>query len=248
MPKNIKVKSSTLCNEPLKYQSDKAIMLFLCGFRRERRSERATPPPRFARGRGERGGGFDRGGGGRDRGRGRGRGSNAPNGGGRGPPLTKQNSSDMANEEWETASESSDITDRRDSKNDLKDGRDKRDSKKSFSSQRPQNDRQNRRMNSSSEQRNGANGSNPSPNNTSNKNNYDNPKNFHKERIAHTSQTKNGYATPPKNGLGGGKRPPHPQSSKKDGVGVNQVYRVDGVVPNDQSAIDNALSNSISDK
>ena len=58
----------------------------------------------------------------------------------------------MGNEEWETASESSDVLDRRDSKNELKDqsGKEKerKEAKKSFSSQRPSSDRQNRRANS----------------------------------------------------------------------------------------------------
>lgn len=202
-------------------------------YRRERRGERASPPPRFARGRGDhRSGGFDRGG----RSRGRGRGGSVPSGVGKGPQLTKQNSSDLATEEWETASENSDFLDRRDSKNDLKDNHDKRDRdpKKSFSSQRPQNDRQNRRV--SSDQRGG-----------NNNKNYDHSKNFHKERIAHSSQTKNGYSAPSKNGLGGGKRPPHNSGNKKESSG-NQVFRVEGVVPADQVAIDNAINNTYSDK
>lgn len=145
----------------------------------------------------------------------------------------------MATEEWETASESSDVLDRRDSKNDIKDNRDKRDRdpKKSFSGQRPQNDRGNRRMNSSDQR---------GPGNNSNKN-YDHPKNFHKERIAHSSQTKHGYTSAPKNGLGGGKRPPHNLGNKKENTG-NQVFRVEGVVPADQGAIDNAINNSYNDK
>ncbi|CAL1266567.1 unnamed protein product [Larinioides sclopetarius] len=69
----------------------------------------------------------------------------------------KENLSDVANEEWETASESSDIAERRDrheDKDDLrkKDQRDKGSSasRKSFSSQRPVNDsNQNRRGNES---------------------------------------------------------------------------------------------------
>lgn len=143
----------------------------------------------------------------------------------------------MATEEWETASESSDVLDRRDSKSEVKDNRDRRDRdpKKSFSSQRPQSDRQNRRMNSSDQRGSGNNKS------------YDHPKNFHKERIAHSSQTKNGYPAAAKNGLGGGKRPPHNSGNKKEGSG-NQVFRVEGVVPTDQGAIENAISNSYNDK
>lgn len=191
--------------------------------RRERRGDRNSPPPRFSRGRGDRSG-FDRGG----RGRGRGRGVSAPTSSGK-APLTKQNSSDMANEEWETASESSDVFDRRDSKNDIKDGRDKRDPKKSFSSQRPQNDRQNRR---SSDQRGG--------------NRNEHSKNFHKERIPNSSLTKNGFAPQAKNGMGGGKRPPLNAGNKKENS--NQVYRVDEVVPVDQTAINNAINSSLQDR
>ncbi|KAH3805558.1 hypothetical protein DPMN_133862 [Dreissena polymorpha] len=215
--------------------------------RRDRRGDRASPPPRFARGRGERGGGFERG-----RGRGRGRGGPiVPNSNGRNQPLAKQNSSEAGVDDWETASESSDVNERRDSKNDLKDGRDKqRDQKKSFSSQRPpQGDRggQNRRMNASDQNSfvGGGGGGNVSGNN-SNKN-YENPKNFHKERMPNSSLTKNGYATPPKNGRGGGKRPPHSQT-KRDSMSGSQVFRVDGIVPNDQAAIDSALSSGISEK
>ena len=100
--------------------------------RNESRYERAPPPPRFAQGgSGGRGrGGLDHGHGASSRGgRGRGgRGGSAPPGarGGRKPQLTKQNSSELANEEWETDSESSDVLtqDRnhdKASKNDLKD-------------------------------------------------------------------------------------------------------------------------------
>lgn len=97
------------------------------------------------------------------RGRGRGRsnnprssgtagagGSGGSNSSGRRLPLSKQNSSDMGNEEWETASESSDIVDRKERKDDLageskndKDAKER--SKKSFSSQRPSSGRQGRR-------------------------------------------------------------------------------------------------------
>ena len=69
------------------------------------------------------------------RGRGGGRGGSAPPGarGGRKPQLTKQNSSELANEEWETALESSDVLTQdhnhdKESKNDLKDKESKKDS------------------------------------------------------------------------------------------------------------------------
>ena len=197
--------------------------------RRDRRVERASTPPRFARGRGDRSRGFERG----SRGRGRGRGGGLSAGSSKGAPLTKQNSSDMANEEWETASESSDVLlDRRDSKNDLKENRgDKRDVKKSFSNQRPQGDRQNRR---SSDQRS--------------KSERDHPKNLNKERIPSSSLTKNGYTGPQaKNGQMGGKRPP-PNMNKREKENTNQVFRLDEVVPNDQTAINNAINNSMNEK
>lgn len=93
------------------------------------------------------------------RGHGRGRGNSSRNnsgmnssnpGGGRRPPLSKQNSSDVGNEEWETASESSDIMDRKEGKEKhTSDGRVEKDGKergkKSFSSQRPSSGRQSRR-------------------------------------------------------------------------------------------------------
>lgn len=140
----------------------------------------------------------------------------------------------MANEEWETASESSDVLDRRDSKNDIKDGRDKRDPKKSFSSQRPQNDNRpgNRRVNSSDQRGPGGN------------RNYDHSKNYHKERIPNSSLTKNDFGPQAKNGVSGGKRPPQ-TNNKKDGF--NQVYRLDEVIPMNQDAIHNAI-NILNDK
>ncbi|XP_055933598.1 protein PRRC2B-like isoform X2 [Argiope bruennichi] len=95
--------------------------------------------------------------------RGRGRGRSSIYSGSGGQIISKmgqggkENLSDVANEEWETASESSDIAERRDrhdDKDDLrkKDQRDKGSSasRKSFSSQRPVNDsNQNRRGNES---------------------------------------------------------------------------------------------------
>uniref|UniRef100_T1IR03 BAT2 N-terminal domain-containing protein n=1 Tax=Strigamia maritima TaxID=126957 RepID=T1IR03_STRMM len=106
-------------------------------FQRNRRYEAYEP---FRGGRGGRGG--------------RGRGGNSRGGSSsKRPQLSKQNSSDnMGNEEWETASESSDLAERRekkDSRGDAKPDRDMRErhsgGKKSFSSQRPGNDHQNRR-------------------------------------------------------------------------------------------------------
>ncbi|GFU32567.1 protein PRRC2B [Nephila pilipes] len=77
----------------------------------------------------------------------------------------KENLSDVANEEWETASESSDVAERRERHDDKdeprkKDQRDKGSStsRKSFSSQRPINDgNQNRRMNNESRRGGGPN-------------------------------------------------------------------------------------------
>lgn len=67
------------------------------------------------------------------------------------PPLMEQNSSDLGNEEWETASESSDVLVYRDSKAEEDGGttRDagsdyRKETKKNFSSQRPGVERQNR--------------------------------------------------------------------------------------------------------
>ena len=196
-------------------------------YRRDRRSERASPPPRFSRGRGgynERGRGFDRGG----RGRGRGRGGSVPSGNYKGPQLTKQNSSDMGNEEWETASESSDVLEKRDSKTDAKDNRDKRDPKKSFSSQRPLNDRQNRR-----------NSNDPRKTSSSER-----PKNLYSERSPNSSLTKNGFAAQ-KNGPAGPKKPQYSASRKEN---INNVYRVDEVIPVDQIAINNAINTSLNGK
>ena len=198
----------------------------VCLHRRERRGERASTPPRFHRGRGgfnDRGRGFERGG----RGRGRGRGGSVPAGTYKGPQLTKQNSSDMGNEEWETASESSDVLEKRDSKSDIKDNRDKRDPKKSFSSQRPLNDRQNRR-----------NSNDPRKTNSSER-----PKNLYNERSPNSSLTKNGF-TAQKNEAAGPKKPQF-SASRKENI---DVYRVDEVVLSDQTAINNAINNSLNGK
>ena len=147
----------------------------------------------------------------------------------KGPQLTKQNSSDMGNEEWETASESSDVLEKRDSKSDIKDNRDKRDPKKSFSSQRPLNDRQNRRGNSND----------PRKTNSSER-----PKNLYNERSPNSSLTKNGFAAQ-KNIPAGPKKPQFSASRKEN---INNVYRVDEVVLSDQTAINNAINSSLNGK
>lgn len=68
------------------------------------------------------------------------------------PPLMEQNSSDLGNEEWETASESSDVLVYRDSKAEEDSGTNRdtvgsdyrKETKKNFSGQRPGVERQNR--------------------------------------------------------------------------------------------------------
>ena len=119
--------------------------------------DRAPSAPRFNRGSRD-GNCMDRG---TSRGRGRGHdtgsglSNNTPN---KKPALTKQNSSDLATEEWETASENSEKCDQlSDVKGDFdtssmpNNSDDKRDGKKSFSSQRPS--MQNRRANSTEKHR-----------------------------------------------------------------------------------------------
>ncbi|KAJ8300218.1 hypothetical protein KUTeg_021737 [Tegillarca granosa] len=191
-----------------------------------RDNKKPEKPPRFAA---KRSGGLNERGRGTDRGqrRGRGRGGSAPPSiNSKRPQLTKQNSSDIANEgneEWETASESSDVLEKRDSKNDFID-KDKRDStpgKKSFSSQRPLNDRQNRKGNSAEVRKS---------------NSVEHGRNSGKER------SPNHY---PKNGSGprssnGPRRAIN--SSRKENVAT--VYRVDQIVPTDQNAINNAINES----
>lgn len=165
------------------------------------------------------------------------------------PQLTKQNSSDPANEEWETASESSDVLDRRDkdSKNDSangpgrdgqgREGKDRREGKKSFSSQRPSGDRQNRRS--------GGGGNNPGGENRgksgsverSNRNNKENSPNSTKANGVASSGT--GRTSSNKNNKNAS------NISRKENV--NPVYRVDGVVPEDPTAIQNAI-NSLNSK
>lgn len=190
-------------------------------YRKDKKPERAPPPPRFAakRGLNERGRGTDRG-----KARGKGRGGSAPPSIGSKPPqLAQQNSSEYAaveGEEWETASESSDFLGRNDSRNDR--DNDKRDStpgRKSFSSQRPAGDRQNRKGQSDWRKQNGV-------------DNYRNP---NKEKSPN-HLTKNGLAR----GSNGAPRKSN-YSSKKENV--SDVYRVDHMVANDQNAINNAFNN-----
>lgn len=137
------------------------------------------------------------------------------------PVLTKQNSSDMANEEWETASESSDFpTERIDSKSDMNaaEGRDCRDAKKSFSSQRTVGDRQTKRA-GSSEPRGSADG-------------------VSKEKSPTGTRSSSGSA--PRSGTNGRSNRMN-NSNRKENVAV---YRVDQVVPQDPQAIENAISNA----
>ncbi|XP_061164829.1 protein PRRC2C-like isoform X2 [Saccostrea echinata] len=184
-----------------------------------RRQERYPPPPRFAQKRGglnERGRGAERG-----RGRGRGRGGSAPPTTAlpvKRPQLNKENSQEYPEgEEWETASESSDVLEKKESKNDVKD-RDKRDSAgKKFSSQRPQGDRQGRKGGQNNEWK--ANGE------------------VYQGRGA-------GKESGSKNGSGrvhqrDGPRKPFGSSKKEQ----NSVYRVGEVVHDDPNAIQSAISN-----
>lgn len=208
--------------------------------RRDYKWDRNAPPPRFARSASaSRGRGFERG-----RGRGargsrggslsgtrskvEGTGTTVPN---KKPQLAKQNSSDLANEEWETASESSDVLDRRerDSKNDSKDqGKEKerKEAKKSFSSQRPGGDRQNRRGNSSEARKSSS---------------LDRVKGNNKERPPNSAKN-NGNPAGTRSAANNTKNNKTlANASKKENV--NSVYRVDEIVPQDPTAIQNALNN-----
>ena len=133
----------------------------------------------------------------------------------------------MGNEEWETASESSDVLDRRDSKNELKDqsGKEKerKEAKKSFSSQRPSNDRQNRRANSA-ETRN-------SVERTS--------KGGSKERSP-TAKMNGAGPTTGRNGNQTKANKTLANSSKKENTSA--VYRMDEIVLNDPTAVQNAIN------
>ena len=186
--------------------------------RDNRRQDRNPPPPRFRRGgMNERGRGFDRGAPARGRSS-RGRGNSAPaSANSKKPPLQKQASNE--GEEWETASESSDLLEKgRDSKNDSADNR--RDSKKSFSNQRPLNDRQNRRGGSNSEPRQGSDRRN------------------NKER---SPNQKNGVAPPKISAANGPTNRNRTTTNHKENL--KTVMRVDGIIPDDQTAINNAINN-----
>lgn len=187
-----------------------------------RRQERYPPPPRFAQKRGglnERGRGAERG-----RGRGRGRGGSAPPTTSlvKRPQLNKENSQEIPEgEEWETASESSDVLEKKETKNEGKD-KDKRDSTgKKFSSQRPQNERQGRKG--------GQNGD------------WKSNGDVYQGRGA-------GKENGSKNGMSRGHQRDGPRkpysSNKKD----SNVYRVGEVVPDDPNAIQSAINNSLDQK
>ncbi|XP_069774569.1 protein PRRC2B isoform X2 [Narcine bancroftii] len=154
--------------------------------------------------------------------------------GNKSPDLSNQNSSDQANEEWETASESSDFTERRDRENrasqnnlppevDVADtglGQRKELAKRSFSSQRPI-DRQNRRANP------GFGGKSPKTNGTS-------PRNEKASGQASRS-----------------KRYVEEQLCDQiavNGGNVNTVYCVERVVPNDPTAVQNAVKEASNKK
>ncbi|XP_078324244.1 uncharacterized protein LOC111125384 isoform X5 [Crassostrea virginica] len=188
-----------------------------------RRQERYPPPPRFAQKRGglnERGRGAERG-----RGRGRGRGGSAPPTTSllvKRPQLNKDNSQEIPEgEEWETASESSDVLEKKETKSEGKE-KDKRDSSgKKFSSQRPQNERQGRKGGQNSDW----------------KSNGD----VYQGRGA-------GKENGSKNGMSRGHQRDGPRkpysSSKRD----SNVYRVGEVVPDDPNAIQSAINNSLDQK
>lgn len=186
--------------------------------RDNRRQERNPPPPRFRRGgMNERGRGLERGAPSRGRPT-RGRGNSAPaTTANKKPPLQKQPSNE--GEEWETASESSDFLEKgRDSKNESSDNR--RDSKKSFSNQRPLNERQTRRG-----------GNNSEPRHSSERRN-------NKER---SPNQKNGVAPPKISAANGSANKSRATLNHKENV--KTVMRVDGIIPNDQTAINNAINN-----
>ncbi|XP_069093252.1 protein PRRC2A isoform X3 [Pleurodeles waltl] len=149
------------------------------------------------------------------------------------PDLSNQNS-DQANEEWETASESSDFTERRDKDggfvkgttqggmgggrvpNDLSLAQRKEMSKRSFSSQRPTMERQNRHSNPAPGGRSGRGNSGMSRNE---KRNWPSPKN----RSRNTDDRSPGMNVPP---------PPS----------TGAVYRVDQVIHSDPAGIKQALA------
>ena len=147
------------------------------------------------------------------------------------PQLTKQNSSDLGNEEWETASESSDVLEKKDIKNDAnKENKDKRDVKKSFSNQRPSSDRQNRRTNVSEGRKSGAGGSIAESSVNGRGVKEKSPPTARSNGSAPNAGRERGTG-----GRGGGK---HEAGSDRNEI----VYRVDQVVPQDPTAIQNAIN------
>uniref|UniRef100_H2ZVC9 Proline rich coiled-coil 2A n=1 Tax=Latimeria chalumnae TaxID=7897 RepID=H2ZVC9_LATCH len=144
------------------------------------------------------------------------------------PDLSNQNS-DQANEEWETASESSDFTERRDKGGPPPPGtgfrpgdasaaqQRKEMSKRSFSSQRPGMERQNRRSNPGPGPKPGRGNSGPGRNE---KRNWPSPKNKSRH-IEDRSPA--------------GMNPPAPQTT-------SAVYRLDRIIPSDPSAIQQAIA------
>ena len=149
------------------------------------------------------------------------------------PQLSKQSSSDIGNEEWETASESSDVFEKKDVKNDAnKENKDKRDVKKSFSNQRPSSDRQNRR-NVSDTRKGGGGGGGGGVDSSVNGRSV-------KEKSPPSARS-NGSAPGAGRERGAGSRgaAKHEPGSDRNEV----VYRVDQVVPQDPTAIQNAINN-----
>ncbi|XP_072344899.1 protein PRRC2B isoform X2 [Scyliorhinus torazame] len=154
--------------------------------------------------------------------------------GNKSPDLSNQNSSDQANEEWETASESSDFTERRDRENrvchnnlatevDVADnglGQRKELAKRSFSSQRPV-DRQNRRANP------GYGGKAPKTNGTGPRNEKVTGQPSRNKRYAEDQQC---------------------DQIAVNGGNVNTVYCVDRVVPHDPVAVQNAMKDASNKK
>ena len=143
--------------------------------------------------------------------------------------MIKQNSSDFANEEWETASESSDVLEKCDSRDDLRRDREKSEAKKSFSSQRPGNDRQNRHVNSNDNRKS----------NSVERGSHSGGGQQGKERSGNSGRANGGSNGQPGGHRGGGGANNRNKSGAKN---VNAVYVVDGVLPENPAAIQNAIS------
>ncbi|XP_055516164.1 protein PRRC2B isoform X2 [Leucoraja erinacea] len=154
--------------------------------------------------------------------------------GNKSPDLSNQNSSDQANEEWETASESSDFTERRERENrasqnnltpevDVADtglGQRKELAKRSFSSQRPI-DRQNRRTNP------GYGGKSPKSNGTGPRNEKASGQPSRIKRYVEEQLC---------------------DQIAVNGGSVNTVYCVERVVPNDPAAVQIAVKDASNKK